>query len=112
MVALYTRIKAEAGRKTPFTLILQAALTRKTHFGDRTPLARTLDMQTLSIAAAGMMNAQTRFDASARRTAAAPLDDLAGATVERLQAKTTFGANAAVARTADDMTGTLLDILA
>jgi len=27
MVALYTRIKAEAGRKTPFTLILQAALT-------------------------------------------------------------------------------------
>ncbi|WP_292024028.1 MULTISPECIES: flagellar hook protein FlgE [unclassified Brevundimonas] len=63
-------------------------------------------MQTLSIAAAGMMNAQTRFDASARRTAAAPLDDLPGETVERLQAKT------AVARTADDMTGTLLDILA
>jgi len=27
MVTLYTRIKAEAGRKTPFTLILQAALT-------------------------------------------------------------------------------------
>ncbi len=69
-------------------------------------------MQMLSIAAAGMMNAQARFDASARRTAAAPLDDLAGETVKRLQAKVALGANAAVARTADEMTGTLLDILA
>ncbi|WP_312596693.1 flagellar hook protein FlgE [Brevundimonas sp.] len=69
-------------------------------------------MQILSIAAAGMTNAQTRFDTGARRTAAAPLADLAGETVERLQAKTALDANAAVARTADDMTGTLLDILA
>ena len=34
-------------------------------------------MQALSIAAAGMTSAQTRFDNSARRTATAPLDNLA-----------------------------------
>jgi flagellar hook protein FlgE len=69
-------------------------------------------MQALSIAASGMTNAQTRFDNSARRTATAPLENLAEETVERIQAKTALSANAAIARTADDMTGTLLDILA
>ena len=69
-------------------------------------------MQALSIAAAGMMTAQNRFDNSARRTAAAPLDNLAEETVERIQAKTAFSANAAVLRTPDDMAGTLLDMLA
>lgn len=69
-------------------------------------------MQALSIGAAGMLGAQTRFDNSARRTAIAPLENLAEETVERIQAKTAFSANAAVVRTADDMTGTLLDILA
>ncbi|MFA4940281.1 flagellar basal body rod C-terminal domain-containing protein [Brevundimonas sp.] len=69
-------------------------------------------MQALSIAAAGMTTAQNRFESSARRTAAAPLDNLAEETVERVQAKTAFSANAAVVRTADEMTGTLLDILA
>ncbi len=69
-------------------------------------------MQALSIAAAGMTTAQNRFDTSARRTAAAPLDNLAEEIVERIQAKTAFSANAAVLRTADDMTGTLLDMLA
>lgn len=69
-------------------------------------------MQALSIAAAGMLDAQSRFEASARRTAARPLDNLAEETVERIQARTDFSANAAVVRTADEMTGTLLDILA
>lgn len=69
-------------------------------------------MQALNIAAAGLMTAQNRFEASARRTAAAPLDHLAEETVERIQAKAAFSANAAVVRTADDMTGTLLDMLA
>ena len=69
-------------------------------------------MQALSIAAAGMTTAQNRFDNSARRTATAPLDNLAEETVERIQAKTAFSANATVVRTADEMTGTLLDILA
>lgn len=68
-------------------------------------------MQALSIAAAGLTTAQNRFDNSARRTAAAPLDNLAEEIVERIQAKTAFSANATVLRTADDMTGTLLDIL-
>ncbi len=69
-------------------------------------------MQALPIAAAGMLDAQSRFEASARRTAARPLDNLAEETVERIQARTDFSANAAVVRTADEMTGTLLDILA
>ncbi|GAW42250.1 hypothetical protein SH203_02666 [Brevundimonas sp. SH203] len=69
-------------------------------------------MQALSIAAAGMADARLRFDASARRTAQAPLDNPAEDVVDRIEARTAFKANAAVLRTADDMTGTLLDILA
>lgn len=69
-------------------------------------------MQALPIAAAGMLDAQTRFDNSARRTAQAPLDNLAEEMVERIQARTAFSANAAVVKTADDMTGILLDMLA
>jgi hypothetical protein len=69
-------------------------------------------MQAMSVAAAGMLGAQSRFEASARRTASAPLDNLAEETVERIQAETAFTANAAVVRTADEMEGTLLDILA
>ncbi|PZU72339.1 MAG: hypothetical protein DI531_13190 [Brevundimonas sp.] len=69
-------------------------------------------MQALSIAAAGMADARLRFETSARRTAQAPLDNLAEEAVEQIEAKTAFKANAAVLRTADDMTGTLLDILA
>lgn len=69
-------------------------------------------MQALPIAAAGMLDAQARFENSARRTAQAPLDNLAEEIVEQIEAKTAFKANAAVVRTADEMTGTLLDILA
>lgn len=65
----------------------------------------------LSIAAAGMQNAANRFEASARRTASGSLDNLAVEAVEQIRAKTDFAANAAVARTADDMLGTLLDVL-
>ncbi|MFN3537443.1 flagellar basal body rod C-terminal domain-containing protein [Brevundimonas sp.] len=66
-------------------------------------------MQALSIAAAGMMSAAERFDASARRTAVEPLDNLAEEMVERITAKHAFKANAVVIRTADEMLGTLLD---
>ena len=69
-------------------------------------------MQAATIASAGIASAIARFDAGARRTAQAPLDDLASETVERLQAATDLKANAAVLRTADAMTGALLDILA
>jgi hypothetical protein len=69
-------------------------------------------MQANAIAAAGIASATARFEASARRTAADPLADLAGETVERLGAEIALKANAAVLRAADDMTGTLLDMLA
>ena len=68
-------------------------------------------MQAFSIAAAGMLGAQGRFEASARRTAD-PLNNLEQETVQRIQDKTAFSANAAVLKTADAMTGALLDILA
>lgn len=65
----------------------------------------------LSTAAAGMQTAAARFEASARRTASGSLDNLAVEAVEQVRARQDFSANAAVARTADEMTGTLLDIL-
>ena len=68
-------------------------------------------MQAFAIAAGGIATATARFDASARRTAAAPLDNLAGEMVERLQSEVALKANVAVLKTADDMTGTLLDML-
>ncbi|HST92679.1 MAG TPA: flagellar hook protein FlgE [Brevundimonas sp.] len=69
-------------------------------------------MHALSIASAGVSAALDRFDASARRTAEAPLDNLAEEAVERIGARMSVAANAAVIRTADQMTGALLDILA
>ncbi|CAN1556739.1 hypothetical protein MCEMIH16_02433 [Caulobacteraceae bacterium] len=69
-------------------------------------------MQALPIAAAGLNDAVARFDASARRTAAAPLEDPVRDIVDRIEAKTAVKANIAVIRTADRMTGTLLDMLA
>ncbi|MNR53854.1 hypothetical protein D3C85_1739320 [compost metagenome] len=58
-----------------------------------------------------MQNAANRFEASARRTASGSLDNLAVEAVEQIRARQDFSANAAVARTADDMMGTLLDVL-
>lgn len=69
-------------------------------------------MQAIATAASGIAAATARFDASARRTAAAPLDNLAGEMVERLQSEVALKANVAVLKTADRMTGSLLDILA
>ena len=69
-------------------------------------------MQATAIAAAGIAGATARFEASARRTAADPLADLAGETVERIGAELALKANVAVLRTVDEMTGALLDILA
>jgi len=69
-------------------------------------------MQAHAIAAAGVTAASARFEASARRTAADPLADLAGETVERIGAEIALKANASVLLTADAMTGTLLDMLA
>ena len=69
-------------------------------------------MQAHAVAAAGLAAASARFEASARRTAAAPFADPAGEAVERLGAEFALKANASVLRTADEMTGTLLDMLA
>ena len=69
-------------------------------------------MQAFAIAAAGIADATARFEASAVRTARDPLDDLAGETVERLTAEVALKANVAVLKTADQMYGSLLDILA
>ena len=71
-------------------------------------------MQALSIAAAGMTAAAHRLTESAQRTAtwsAREIDtDLAKEAVEQVSAKTDFEANVAVAKTADAMTGALLDL--
>lgn len=65
-----------------------------------------------AIAAGGMAAAAARFEQSAVRTAQNPLENLETEMVERIQAKTEFSANIAVLRTADDMAGALLNILA
>ncbi len=77
-------------------------------------------MQVFNTAAAGMFAAADRLSASAQRTAAWGVEqsqaeskiDLAHEAVEQISAKTDFKANAAVAKTADEMTGALLDIIA
>ncbi|MBX3478972.1 MAG: flagellar hook protein FlgE [Caulobacter sp.] len=72
-------------------------------------------MQVLNTATAGLMAASQRLDASARRTAAWGADaqvDLAKEAVEQITARTDFKANLSVIRTADEMMGELLDILA
>ena len=72
-------------------------------------------MQAINSATAGLMAATQRLDASARRTASWGLEsnvDLAKEAVEQVQAKVAFKANAAVIRSANEMTGVLLDMLA
>ena len=68
-----------------------------------------------SVAASALVGAFNRFDAAAARgvqAASGGGDGLAEASVEMSQAKAQAGVAAAVMRTADQMTGTLLDILA
>lgn len=63
-------------------------------------------------AGAGMTAAWNRFEASARRTAEAPLDNIGEEAVERVRASMEFAVNLQVLRTADQMTRALLDIRA
>jgi hypothetical protein len=65
----------------------------------------------LANAAAGISGALSRFEASARRTAADPLADPAGEIVERLNARTQLMANAQVIRTVQEMDRALLDMM-
>lgn len=69
-------------------------------------------MQVFATATAGIVAANDRFSASAQRTAAAPLENLAAETVERVTAGVALKANVAVLKTADELYGSLLDILA
>ncbi|MGA0545407.1 flagellar hook protein FlgE [Brevundimonas sp. VNH65] len=71
-----------------------------------------MSISAVSSAASGVNAAFARLDASAARTAVDPLANLAGEAVERMTARTELRANVAVLRTADEMTGTLLDMLA
>jgi flagellar hook protein FlgE len=77
-------------------------------------------MQALSIAAAGMMAAADRLNASAHRVAASDAQvekasdikdvDYVGERVAQIGAATDFKANAAVIKTSDEMTQRLLDL--
>jgi flagellar basal body rod protein FlgC len=69
-------------------------------------------MSAFAIAASGIADATARFAASAERTARDPFADLAGEGVERIEAGVALKANVAVLKTADQMYGTLLDIIA
>ena len=73
-------------------------------------------MQVLAIASTGLDAAFQRFEQSAQRTARAASPyadvDLAQEAVEQISARASFSANIAVMRTANQMLGQLLDILA
>lgn len=66
----------------------------------------------LDSANAGMQRQVARFERAAASIARAPdgEGDLVADTVEQIDAKAAFSANVAVARTADDMLGTLINI--
>ncbi|WP_184721982.1 flagellar basal body rod C-terminal domain-containing protein [Caulobacter sp.] len=77
-------------------------------------------MQALSIAAAGMMAAADRLSSSAQRVAAAGAQaerieqtnsvDYVAERTQQIGAQVDFAANAAVVRTADQMSGALLNL--
>ena len=73
-------------------------------------------MDPIATAQYGLLAASRRFEASASRVARMGVEsenvDLAAEVVQQITAKTEFSANLAVIRTAQDMTGELLDILA
>lgn len=83
---------------------------------DDNPRRKGPAMDPIATAQYGMLAASRRFDASASRTARMGVEgeavDLAAEVVERITAKTAFAANAAVIRSAQDMAGKLLDVLA
>jgi flagellar basal body rod protein FlgG len=73
-------------------------------------------ISSIAIAAGGMQRAADRFEVSANRVArfGTGLEDVDLATemVDVMMAETDFKASAKVVRVADEMTGSLLDILA
>ena len=67
-------------------------------------------MDAISSAFYGMMSASNQLDTTAASLAKGTSFDPAQAAVNEVQAATAFKANAAVARTADQMIGSMLDI--
>jgi flagellar hook protein FlgE len=67
-------------------------------------------MQVQAIAQAGLDAAVSRLDASAWRTTLSPNADYAQEAVEQTEAATSFKADLKVMQTADQMTGTLVDM--
>ena len=63
-------------------------------------------------AMSGMATALNRFDRSAARTAQPDPADPVGDRVEQITAQRSFEANLATVRTADEMLGSLIDIVA
>lgn len=66
-------------------------------------------MQVLPTASNAIANVLDRFEAEARKTAVAPLQNVATGSVEAAAARTQLSASLSVTRTADAMMGTLLD---
>lgn len=73
-------------------------------------------MDPIATAQYGLLAASRRFETSASRVARMDVPgesvDLASEVVEQISAKHQFSANLSVIRTAQDMSGELLDILA
>ncbi|BEV10140.1 flagellar hook protein FlgE [Asticcacaulis sp. DW145] len=70
-------------------------------------------MIAFNTAAAGALNATRMFDRAATKVAQSAgndTTDLIGAVVDQSQARTAFSANLAVMKTAEQMTGRLLDM--
>ncbi|HMG56856.1 MAG TPA: hypothetical protein VK601_25325 [Kofleriaceae bacterium] len=69
-------------------------------------------ISSLASAMSGMVGAIGRFDRASARLAAPEPSDPIGDRVEQITAQHTLEANLATVRTADDMVGTLIDIVA
>ncbi|WP_312815497.1 flagellar hook protein FlgE [Brevundimonas sp. BH3] len=69
-------------------------------------------MQALTMNTAAIENAFERFEAAARKTAVAPLQNVQTGSVEAAAARTQLSASLTVTRTADVMMGSLLDMKA
>jgi flagellar basal body rod protein FlgG len=95
-----------------FIIRLREGLTARVHAARRKGPA----MDPIATAQYGMLAASRRFDASASRVARMGVEgqsvDLPAEVVEQITAQTAFAANAAVIRSAQDMAGKLLDVLA
>lgn len=67
-------------------------------------------MQVQAIALSGMISAESRLDAGARRIASDPTADLVQERVEQMQDSESFRANTTVLKTGEQMSKTVLDL--